>query len=121
MKSISIHGLMFEYERERDLFNKLLKINGVAKKDFCKKFSLSYSYVNAWGTNIKGKEKKFPTWVLIYLKDIMFYKVSAIRVKISIENLNERLNNGKNLSDIYKELYTKVDNIDNYLNNDYLE
>ena len=115
MKNISIHGLIFNYERERDLFNILLKINGVTKKEFCKKFSLSYSYVNAWGTNIKGTDKKFPSWVLIYLKDIMFYKVSSIRVKISIENLNERLDNGKNLSDIYKELYTKVDDdIQNY-------
>jgi len=114
MKQIIINGLIFDYERERDLFNNLLKINGVTKKEFCNKFSLSYSYVNAWGSIIKDKEKKYPSWVFIYLKDIMYYKISAIRVKISLSNLNERLNLGKNLSDIYKELYTKVDDIDVY-------
>ncbi|MEA2017142.1 MAG: hypothetical protein U9N59_01730 [Campylobacterota bacterium] len=109
MKEICINGLIFQYDRERELFNNLLKINGVTKKDFCKKFSLSYSYVNAWGSIIKDKEKKYPNWVFIYLKDIMFFKISAIRVKISLSNLNERLETGKNLSDIYKELYVMVD------------
>lgn len=109
MNEISINGLIFKYDRERELFNKLLEINDVSKKEFCSKFSLSYSYVNAWGSNINGKEKKFPTWVFIYLKDIMFYKISAIRIKISLEVLNEKLANGKNLSDIYKELNKKID------------
>lgn len=109
MKKLKINGLIFPYERERDLFNQLLKINGVTKKEFCEKFSLSYSYVNAWGSFIKEKEKKYPSWVFIYLKDIMYYKVAAIRVKVSIEVLNEQIRNGKNLSDIYKEYYTKAD------------
>lgn len=114
MKNIKIHGLLFEYERERDLFNQLLKINEVSKKDFCKKFCLSYSYVNAWGTMINDKEKKFPSWVFIYLKDIMFYKIAAIRVKISLDVLKEKINNGQNISDIYKELYIKVEDDINY-------
>ena len=109
MNEISINGLTFKYNRDRELFNKLLEINGVSKKEFCSKFSLSYSYVNAWGSNIKGKEKKFPTWVFIYLKDIMYYKISAIRVKVSLDILNEKLASGKNLSEIYKELNKKVD------------
>lgn len=109
MNEISINGLVFKYDRERDLFNQLLKINGVSKKEFCSKFSLSYSYVNAWGSNIKGKEKKFPTWVFTYIKDIMYYKISAIRIKLSLEVLNEKLLTGKNLTDIYKEINTKID------------
>lgn len=109
MKELSINGLVFTYTRERELFNELLKINGVSKTSFSEKFSLSYSYVNAWGSIINDIEKKYPNWVFEYLKDIMYYKVAAIRVKISLSNLNERITNGKNLSEIYKELYVKVD------------
>ena len=43
MQQISINGLKFTYEKERELFNGLLKINGVSKKKFCEKFELSYS------------------------------------------------------------------------------
>ena len=63
MKQITINGLKFNYEKERDLFNGLLKINGVSKKKFCEKFELSYSYVNAWGSTTKTKEIKYPSWV----------------------------------------------------------
>lgn len=106
MEIFKVKDLEITYERDRELFNKLLKINGVTKKDFCSKFELSYSYVNAWGSIINEKEKKFPTWVFIYLKDVIYFKVAAIRVKISKEELNNRLHNGKTLTEIYKELYT---------------
>ena len=109
MKEITINGLIFKFKRERDLFNNLLKINGVSKKEFCTKFDFSYSYVNGWGSIINNVEKKFPQWVFIYLKDIMFYKISSIRVKISLEVLNNKIDSGNNLTEIYKELYTKVD------------
>ena len=66
MQRININGLRLEYERERDLFNALLKLNGVTKKKFCEKFGLSYSYVNAWGSTTKEKEIKFPSWVFHY-------------------------------------------------------
>ena len=104
MEEIKINGLRFEYERERDLFNYLLKINGVSKKKFCEKFGLSYSYVNAWGSTTKEKDIKFPSWVLIYLKDVMYYKVEAIRIKMSLSRIYDELESGKNLTHIFKEL-----------------
>ena len=39
MNQITINGLTFSYEKERDLFNGLLKINGVSKKKFCEKYN----------------------------------------------------------------------------------
>ena len=104
MKIFKINGLRFEYERERDLFNFLLKMNGVSKKKFCEKFELSYSYVNAWGSTTKEKEIKFPSWVFHYLKDVMYYKVEAIRIKMSLSRLYDALENGQSLTDIYLEL-----------------
>jgi len=104
MRQIKINGLRFEYERDRDLFNALLKINGVTKKKFCEKFDFSYSYVNAWGSTTKEKDIKFPSWVLIYLKDVMYFKIEAIKIKISLDRLYDMLESGKNLTDIFKEL-----------------
>jgi len=108
MQEIKINGLRFKYERDRDLFNYLLKINGVTKKKFCEKFGLSYSYVNAWGSTTKEKDIKFPSWVLIYLKDVMYYKIEAIRIKMSLDRLYDELESGKNLTDIFKELHKQV-------------
>lgn len=108
MQEIKINGLRFEYDRDRDLFNYLLKINGVTKKKFCSKFGFSYSYVNAWGSTTKEKNIKFPTWVLIYLKDVMYYKIEAIRIKMNLDRLYDELENGKNLTDIFKELNKQV-------------
>jgi len=108
MQEIKINGLRFEYERDRDLFNYLLKINGVSKQKFCEKFGLSYSYVNAWGSTTKEKNIKFPSWVLIYLKDVMYYKIEAIRIKMSLDRLYDELENGKNLTDIFKELNKQI-------------
>ena len=110
MQQININGLRFEYTRERDLFNALLKINGVTKKKFCEKFGLSYSYVNAWGSTTKEKHIKFPKWVLIYLKDVMYFKIEAIRIKMSLDRLYDELESGKNLTDIFKQL-NKASNI----------
>jgi len=104
MEEISINGLKFTYEKERDLFNGLLKINGVSKKKFCEKFGFSYSYVNAWGSTTKSKEIKFPSWVFHYLKDVMYYKIEAIKIKIPLEKIYERLNEGETLTDIYKQV-----------------
>jgi len=104
MQQIKINGLRFEYNRDRDLFNALLKINGVTKKKFCEKFDLSYSYVNAWGSTTKEKDIKFPSWVLIYLKDVMYFKIEAIKIKMSLNRLYDELESGKNLTDIFKEL-----------------
>lgn len=104
MQQININGLRFEYERERDLFNALLKINGVSKKKFCEKFGLSYSYVNAWGSTTKEKDIMFPSWVLVYLRDVMYFKVEAIKIKMSLDRLYDELESGKNLTDIFKEL-----------------
>lgn len=112
MQQIKINDLRIEYERERDLFNYLLKINGVSKKKFCDKFDLSYSYVNAWGSTTKEKDIKFPSWVLIYLQDVMYYKIEAIKIKMSLERLYEQLESGKNLSQIYIELNRKKNNDD---------
>jgi len=108
MQEIKINGLRFEYDRDRDLFNYLLKINGVAKKKFCEKFGLSYSYVNAWGSTTKDKAIKFPSWVLIYLKDVMYYKIEAIRIKMNLDRLYDELESGKNLTDIFKELNKQI-------------
>jgi len=108
MQEIKINGLRFEYDRDRDLFNYLLKINGVSKKKFCEKFGLSYSYVNAWGSTTKEKDIKFPSWVLIYLKDVMYYKIEAIRIKMNLDRLYDKLESGKNLTDIFKELNKQV-------------
>ena len=104
MQQISINGLKFTYEKERDLFNGLLKINGVSKKKFCEKFGFSYSYVNAWGSTTKSKEIKFPSWVFHYLKDVMYYKIEAIKIKIPLEKIYKRLNEGETLTDIYKQV-----------------
>ncbi len=104
MEEISINGLKFTYSKERDLFNGLLKINGVSKKRFCEKFGLSYSYVNAWGSTTKEKKIKFPSWVFHYLRDVMYYKIEAIKIKISLAKIYERLNTGETLTDIYKEV-----------------
>ncbi len=104
MQQIKINGLRFEYDRDRDLFNALLKINGVTKKKFCEKFDLSYSYVNAWGSTTKEKDIKFPSWVLIYLKDVMYFKIEAIKIKMNLNRLYDELESGKSLTDIYKEL-----------------
>lgn len=104
MQRININGLRLEYERERDLFNALLKLNGVTKKKFCEKFGLSYSYVNAWGSTTKEKEIKFPSWVLIYLRDVMYFKIEAIKIKMSLSRLYDELEGGKNLTEIFKEL-----------------
>lgn len=101
---ININGLRFNYEKERDLFNGLLKINGVSKKKFCEKFGLSYSYVNAWGSTTSAKEIKYPSWVFQYLRDVLYFKIEAIKIKISIERIYERLQSGENLTDIYKSL-----------------
>ncbi len=106
MEQISINGLKFNYKKERDLFNGLLKINGVSKKKFCQKFGLSYSYVNAWGSTTKSKEIKYPSWVFHYLKDVMYYKIEAIKIKLSLEKIYERLNCGETLTDIYREILT---------------
>ena len=112
MQQIKINGLRFEYERDRDLFNALLKINGVTKKKFCEKFGFSYSYVNAWGSTTKEKDIKFPSWVLIYLKDVMYFKIEAIKIKMSLDRLYDELESGKNLTDIFKELNKARDDKD---------
>ena len=117
MQQISINGLKFTYEKERDLFNGLLKINGVSKKKFCEKFGLSYSYVNAWGSTTKEKSIKYPSWVFHYLKDVMYYKIEAIKIKIPLEKIYERLNKGETLTDIYKELSPVVNT---YLDEDHI-
>ena len=119
MQQISINGLKFTYTKERDLFNGLLKINGVSKKKFCAKFDLSYSYVNAWGSTTKEKSIKYPSWVFHYLKDVMYYKIEAIKIKIPLVKIYERLNAGETLTDIYKEISTSlkayVDEIDPHI------
>ena len=104
MQQISINGLKFNYEKERDLFNGLLKINGVSKRKFCEKFGLSYSYVNAWGSTTKSKEIKYPRWVFHYLKDVMYYKIEAIRIKMPLETLYSRLQNGETLTELFREI-----------------
>jgi hypothetical protein len=109
MKNMNINGLRFEYERDRDLFNALLKINGVTKKKFCEKFDLSYSYVNAWGSSTKEKDIKFPSWVLVYLKDVMYFKIESIKIKMSLDRLYDALESGKNLTEIFKELNKMYD------------
>ena len=106
MQQITINGLKFNYEKERDLFNGLLKINGVSKKKFCEKFGLSYSYVNAWGSTTKTKEIKYPSWVFHYLKDVMYYKIEAIKIKMPLEKIYDRLNGSETLTDIFKEIST---------------
>ena len=113
MQQISINRLKFNYTKERDLFNGLLKINGVSKKKFCEKFDLSYSYVNAWGSTTKEKSIKYPSWVFHYLKDVMYYKIEAIKIKIPLEKIHKRLNGGETLTDIYRE--TSIDS-KTYLN-----
>jgi len=112
MQQIKINGLRFKYGRDRELFNALLKINGVSKKKFCEKFGLSYSYVNAWGSTTKEKNIKFPSWVLIYLKDVIYYKVEAIRIKMSLDRLYDELESNKNLTDIFIELNKNSNNTD---------
>lgn len=106
MQQMTINGLKFNYEKERDLFNGLLKINGVSKKKFCEKFGLSYSYVNAWGSSTKAKEIKYPSWVFHYLKDVMYYKIEAIKIKMPLERIYDRLNGSETLTDIFKETST---------------
>jgi len=125
MQQIKINGLRFEYDRDRDLFNALLKINGVTKKKFCEKFGFSYSYVNAWGSTTKEKDIKFPSWVLIYLKDVMYFKIEAIKIKMSLDRLYDELESGKNLTAIFKELNkAPIENdgaIDMYIPDDILD
>ncbi len=106
MQQITINGLKFNYKKERDLFNGLLKINGVSKKKFCEKFGLSYSYVNAWGSTTKTKEIKYPSWVFHYLKDVMYYKIEAIKIKMPLEKIYNRLNGSETLTDIFKGITT---------------
>ena len=117
MQQISINGIKFTYEKERDLFNGLLKINGVSKKKFCEKFGLSYSYVNAWGSTTKEKSIKFPSWVFHYLRDVMYYKIEAIKIKMPLEKIYEKLTASETLTDIYKELSPSLHT---YLNEDHI-
>ena len=117
MQQISINGLKFTYQKERELFNGLLKINGVSKKKFCEKFGLSYSYVNAWGSTTKEKNIKYPSWVFHYLKDVMYYKIEAIKIKIPLKKIYERLITGETLTDIYKKMSP---NLNTYLNEDHI-
>ena len=112
MNQININGLKIEYDRDRDLFNYLLKLNGVTKKKFCEKFGLSYSYVNAWGSSTKEKDIKYPNWVLIYLKDVMYFKVQAIKVKMNLDKLYDELEAGKNLTEIFIELNKSGKDVD---------
>jgi hypothetical protein len=112
MMQIRINGLLFNYEKERDLFNGLLKINGVTKKKFCEKFDLSYSYVNAWGSTTTEKEIKYPSWVFHYLKDVMYFKIEAIKIKIPLERIYDRLKHGENLTDIFKTVTTNLSQLD---------
>lgn len=112
MMQISINGFRFNYEKERDLFNGLLKINGVSKKKFCEKFGLSYSYVNAWGSTTSSKEIKYPSWVFHYLKDVMYFKIEAIKIKIPLEHIYVRLQSGENLTEIYKSLSFNMSQMD---------
>jgi len=122
MKEININGLRFKYKRERDLFNALLKINGVTKKKFCEKFSFSYSYVNAWGSTTKEKEIKFPSWVLIYLRDVMYFKIETIKIKMSLNKIYDDLESGKNLTDLFKKLNKqKYDEDDMLIPSDIIE
>ena len=124
MKHMKINGLRFEYERDRDLFNALLKLNGVTKKKFCDKFGFSYSYVNAWGSTTKKRDIKFPSWVLIYLKDVMYFKIETIRIKMSLDRLYDEIESGKNLTDIFKELNSTKnsdDSVDMFVPNDILD
>ncbi len=107
MKQISVNGLKFNYKKERDLFNGLLKINGVSKKKFCEKFGFSYSYVNAWGSTTKVKEIKYPSWVFHYLRDVMYYKIEAIKIKMPLDKIYERLSGGETLTEIYKDVSAK--------------
>ncbi len=113
MKEININGLRIQYERDRDLFNRLLKMNEVSKKRFCEKFDLSYSYVNAWGSTTKEKEIKFPSWVFVYLRDVMYFKIEAIKIKMSLEMIYDALESGQNLTEMFVTLHKKRDNNDN--------
>jgi len=102
----------------------LIKIvDGVTKKKFCEKFDLSYSYVNAWGSTTQEKNIKFPSWVLIYLKDVMYFKIEAIRIKMNLNRLYDELESGKSLTNIYKELNkaTNDSTIDMWIPNAILE
>ena len=116
MQQITINGLKFSYTKERDLFNGLLKINGVSKKKFCEKFGLSYSYVNAWGSTTKEKSIKYPSWVFHYLKDVMYYKIEAIKIKLPLTKIYERLHHGETLTSIYRQISI---NPKTYLNEDH--
>ena len=109
MKEMSINGLRIRYERERALFNLLLKINGVTKKQFAEKFDLSYSYVNTWGSTTSKGEVKFPSWVFVYLKDVLYFKIAAIRLKMGLSKIYDALESGKTLTDLYRELYFDSD------------
>ena len=122
MQQIKINGLRFEYERDRDLFNALLKINGVSKKKFCEKFGFSYSYVNAWGSTTKEKDIKFPSWVLIYLKDVMYFKIEAIKIKMSLDRIYDELEAGKNLTEVFIALNkSKSEDSDIFIPDEVLE
>ena len=105
MKEMIVNGLRIRYERERALFNTLLKINGVTKKQFAEKFDLSYSYVNTWGSTTSRGEVKFPSWVFVYLKDVLYFKIAAIRLKMGLSKIYDALESGKTLTDLYRELY----------------
>lgn len=45
---------------------------------------------------------KFPSWVFHYLKDVSFFKIGTLKQYMTIEQIDERLNNGENLSNMYK-------------------
>lgn len=102
MKRVQINGLFIYHTSNLELFKQLLHLNGATKKGFAMKFELSYAYVNSWGSRKGDKIKKFPSWVFHYLKDVTFYKVATIKQCMMIEQINERLNNQENLSDLYK-------------------
>jgi len=107
MKEFRVNGLRIRYERERALFNTLLKLNGVSKRRFAEKFGLSYSYVNTWGSTTSKGEVKFPSWVFVYLRDILYYKLSAIRLKMGLSKIYDAIEGGKTLTDLYRELHLR--------------
>lgn len=79
----------------------------MTKKEFCKKFNLSYSYVNSWGSIINSSEIKFPSWVFTYLKDILYFKIEVIKSKLSIEQIYEKITSGETLKKMYASPYSK--------------
>ncbi len=44
---------------------------------------------------------RLTSWVIIYLKDVIYYKIETIKIKMSLDRLYDELEAGTNLTEVF--------------------